>query len=64
MLGYHEGSRYVDEPAVRDHKLITANGLADVEFAREIMAELDVLNEEERNRWARLFRSGRIPADA
>jgi len=61
--GYREGSTYVDEPAVRDDRLITANGLADVEFAREIMAELEVLNEEERNRWARLFRSGRIPTE-
>lgn len=30
----------MDEPAVRDHKLITANGLADVEFAREIWLNL------------------------
>jgi len=60
---YHDASKYVDQPAVRDSGLITANGLADVEFAREIMAELDVLTEDERNRWAQLFRGGRIPGD-
>jgi len=61
---YHDASKYVDERAVRDRGLITANGLADVEFAREIMAELDVLTEDERDHWARLFRGGRIPSDA
>jgi putative intracellular protease/amidase len=58
--GYQDASRYVDAPAVRDNGLITASGLADVEFAREIMAELDVLTEEYRQRWCELFRSGRI----
>src|SRR5437773_5750077 len=34
---YSEAPQYVDVPAVRDHGLITASGLADVEFARELM---------------------------
>ncbi len=59
--GYKDVSRYVDAPVVRDNGLITASGLSDVEFAREIMAELDVLTEEDRQRWGQLFRSGRIP---
>ncbi len=61
VLDYKESSTYVDAPAVRDHGLITASGLSDVEFAREIMAELDVLSEDDRDRWAGLFRGGRIP---
>jgi putative intracellular protease/amidase len=59
---YTEHERYVDAPAVRDRGLITANGLADVEFAAEIMAELGVLSEADRALWTTLFRGGRLPA--
>ena len=58
--GYSESDRYVDAPAVRDRKLITASGLADVEFARELFEELDVLPAAARAEWAHLFRSGRL----
>lgn len=58
---YTDDARYVDQPAVREGGLITANGLADVEFAGEIMAELDVLTADEREEWTGLFRSGRVP---
>lgn len=62
--GYAEADAYVEAPAVRDRKLVTASGLADVEFARELFEELDVLTPEQRSLWARLFRTGRLPADA
>ncbi len=62
--GYQDSATYVDTPAVRDSGLITANGLADVEFAREIMAELGVLTEHDRTLWAAMFRGGRWPKDA
>jgi putative intracellular protease/amidase len=62
--GYDEAARYVDAPAVRDRALITASGLCDVEFAREIMAELNVLSPEDRLLWATMFRSGRLPNGA
>ena len=58
--GYRDQSAYVDAPAVRDDGLITASGLADVEFAAEIMTELDVLSAGDRALWTRLFRSGRL----
>jgi len=58
---YKEAASYVDAPAVRDNGLITASGFSAVEFACEIMAELDVLSEEDRERWTELFRGGRIP---
>lgn len=61
--GYSESVNYVDTGAVRDRGLITASGLADVEFAREIMAELDVLSESGRALWAGAFRAGRIPPE-
>jgi putative intracellular protease/amidase len=56
--GYHDEATYVDQPAVRDRHLITASGLADVEFAAEIFAELGVFTEADRVLWARYFRTG------
>lgn len=61
---YAESANYVDAPAVRDRGLITASGLGDVEFAREIMAELNVLSEDDRALWTTMFRSGRLPTPA
>jgi len=58
---YSENANYVDAPAVRDRGLITASGLADVEFAAEIMTELEVLSAADRALWTDMFRSGRIP---
>jgi putative intracellular protease/amidase len=54
---YTEAGTYVDAPAVRDGGLITASGLADVEFARELFEELGVLTPAERAQWAGIFRS-------
>jgi putative intracellular protease/amidase len=59
--GYAEADLYVDAPAVRDRGLITASGLADVEFAREIFEELGVLSAPDRALWADIFRSARLP---
>ena len=59
---YAGAATYVDAPAVRDRGLITASGLADVEFAEEIMAQLGVLSESDRSYWASLFRGGRLPS--
>jgi hypothetical protein len=61
---YSDAGTYVDAPAVRDQGLITASGLSDVEFAAEIMAELDVLSDTDRERWTKLFRGGRVPTGA
>ena len=59
--GYSEANGYVDAPAVRDRGLITASGLGDVEFARELFEELEVLRPQDRAAWAQIFRSGRMP---
>jgi len=61
--GYTGGADYVDAPAVRDRGLITASGLADVEFAAELFNELGVLSESDRGVWLDLFRSGRLPPE-
>jgi putative intracellular protease/amidase len=60
--GYSDAAHYVDAPAVRDRGLITASGLADVEFARELFEELGVLTVDERAQWAEMFRTARLPA--
>ena len=60
--GYQGGPEYVEAPAVRDRGLITASGLADVEFAAELFNELGVLSESDREIWTGLFRSGRLPS--
>lgn len=57
---YTESENYVDAPAVRDRGLITASGLADVEFARELFEELDVLGADDRALWAKIFRTARM----
>jgi putative intracellular protease/amidase len=62
--GYADAAQYVDAPAVRDRGLITASGLGDVEFARELFEELDVLSAEDRSAWADIFRSARLPEGA
>jgi len=62
--GYAEAATYVDSPAVRDRGLITASGLGDVEFARELFEELNVLSVEDRAAWAAIFRSARLPEGA
>ena len=59
--GYSDADRYVDAPAVRDRKLITASGLGDVEFARELFEELEVMSTKERSVWAQIFRSAKLP---
>jgi len=58
---YAEASNYVNAPTVRDRALITASGLADVEFARELFEELEVLSPSDRALWARMFREARMP---
>ncbi len=64
VADYADASSYVDELAVRDRGLITASGLGDVEFARELFEELSVLSPGNREAWATIFRSGRMPAPA
>jgi len=62
--GYADAERYVDAPAVRDRRLITASGLADIEFTRELFEELGVLSPEDRALWASMFRSATLPRES
>jgi putative intracellular protease/amidase len=64
VSGYSEAHNYVHAPAVRDRKLITASGLGDVEFARELFEELNVLSPDDRGVWAQMFRTASLPDGA
>jgi putative intracellular protease/amidase len=61
---YAGADRYVDEGAVRDRHVITASGLAAVDFAREIFAELAVFDAADRAMWFDIFKHGKLPESA
>lgn len=60
-LEYSGGPHYVDAPAVRDRHVITASGLAPVDFAREIFAELSVFSGADQALWFDMFKHGSLP---
>jgi putative intracellular protease/amidase len=62
--GYAGGSYYVDASAVRDGHVITASGLAPVDFAREIFAELQIFSARDEALWYAMFKDGRLPETA
>ena len=53
--GYAGAGNYVDAPAVTDGNLITASGVTPVEFAREILAKLDLHAPEVIASWYKLY---------
>jgi putative intracellular protease/amidase len=53
--GYRGAAHYRDEPAVTDRNLITASATAPVEFAREILARLDVFDPAVLGSWYKLY---------
>jgi putative intracellular protease/amidase len=53
--GYRGSARYCDEPAVTDGDLVTGSGTAPVEFAREVLARLDVYRPEVLASWYKLY---------
>lgn len=56
--GYRGGSFYCDVPAVTDEGVITASGIAPVEFAREIFRTLNLYSPQTLDAWYALFRFG------
>ena len=59
---YGGAAHYLDRPAVRDRHVITASGLAPVDFAREIFAELNIFSAADEALWYTMFKAGRVPA--
>lgn len=57
--GYAGSDRYEDAPAVVDGPLITAAGMAPLEFARAIFATLGIYADDALEAWYQLYRTGR-----
>jgi len=62
--GYAEEQDYVDRPAVRDGRVITASGMGGVEFAYEIICLLDLYGETERQIWLAIYRDKVVAPEA
>jgi putative intracellular protease/amidase len=62
--GYSGAAHYVLEPAVTDRGVITASGLANVDFAREVLALLGVFSKADEALWFDMYKSGRLPSSA
>ncbi len=56
--GYRGAVLYQDEPAVTDGRVITASGLAPLDFAYHIFKQLALYNEPMLEAWYRLFKTG------
>ena len=61
---YAGAELYVETAAVRDRHVITASGLAAVDFAREIFAELSVFETADEVMWFDMFKHGKLPESA
>lgn len=57
--GYAGSERYIDEPAVHDGGLITAGGMAPLEFAREVFGLLELYDAEALDAWYQLYKTGK-----
>lgn len=56
--GYLGEEHYQDAPAVTDKNIITANGTAPVEFAKEIFRTIGLYPDEHIEQWFQLFKHG------
>lgn len=56
--GYIDDCRYINEPCVADHNIITANGAAMIEFAYKIFEHFRILPEKDLSFWLTLYKSG------
>ena len=52
---------YQAVPAINDRGVITASGLAPVEFAREIFKQLRIFSAADEELWFEMFKHGRLP---
>jgi putative intracellular protease/amidase len=61
---YSGDSLYETVPAANDRGVITASGLAPVEFAREIFKQLGIFSADDDERWFNMFKHGQLPESA
>jgi putative intracellular protease/amidase len=58
---YQDSDWYVDQLAVADKYIITASGLGSVEFAREVIRQLNLYSEADTQLWFEMFKHGIMP---
>ncbi|WP_228893069.1 type 1 glutamine amidotransferase family protein [Pseudoduganella aquatica] len=56
--GYTGEQRYQDAPAVREGNLVTASGIAPLEFSYEVMKMLDIFRPATVEAWYQLYKTG------
>jgi putative intracellular protease/amidase len=61
VADYDDENFYVNELAVTDQNVITASGLGCVEFAREVIKQLNIYNEADTRTWFEMFKHGVYP---
>jgi putative intracellular protease/amidase len=61
VADYSDEGFYVDELAVTDRNIITASGLGCVEFAREVIRQLNIYSEADTQIWFAMFKHGVYP---
>lgn len=58
LIGEYNGSKsYVNQPSISSNGIITANGIASVEFARDILAELNIYDTKTLKSWYDFFKN-------
>lgn len=62
--GYSGAAHYVRTPAVTDRGVITASGLASIDFAREVFALVGVFSSADQALWFDMYKSGQLPDTA
>ena len=55
---YKGADLYQNTLAITDSNIITANGIAPIEFAREVFRMVHLYNEENLEKWFQLFKNG------
>ena len=61
---YSGAAHYVTTPAVTDRGVITASGLASVDFAREVFVILELFSSADQALWFDMYKSGQLPSTA
>ena len=61
LVGKYKGNDlYVNKPSVSDNGIITANGIASLEFARDVLAELGIYDKDTLNVWYDFFKNPQL----
>jgi putative intracellular protease/amidase len=59
--GYSGAAHYVTAPTVTDRGIITASGLASVDFARHVFAHEKIFSATDEALWFDMYKSGQLP---